>query len=114
MLDFQPVDDMRVGTHREGIEVVYDTPSAEFAGSVLILDGEDLGHEVDAPSRHDGPQILVCTQGRVTARPSPAKCGSSGDGGMGRRRRPADPFGGFGAQSAVPRYGRPLKLQAET
>ena len=44
------------------------TPSAEFAGSVLILDGEDLGHEVDAPSRHDGPQILVCTQGSVTAR----------------------------------------------
>ena len=36
--------------------------------SVLILDGEDLGHEVDAPSRHDGPQILVCTQGSVTAR----------------------------------------------
>ena len=68
VLDFQPVDDMRVGTHREGIEVVYDTPSAEFAGSVLILDGEDLGHEVDAPSRHDGPQILVCTQGSVTAR----------------------------------------------
>lgn len=68
VLDFQPADDMRVGTHREGIELVYDTPSAEFAGSVLILDGEDLGHEVDAPSRHDGPQILVCTQGSVTAR----------------------------------------------
>ena len=68
VLDFHPVEDMRVGTHREGIELFYDTPSAEFAGSVLILDGEDLGHEVDAPSRHDGPQILVCTQGSVTAR----------------------------------------------
>ena len=27
------------------------------------IDGEHLGHEVDAPSRHDGPQILLCTEG---------------------------------------------------
>lgn len=68
VLDFTPVPDARVGTHREGIEVVYDTPAVEFAGSVLILDGENLGHEVDAPSRHDGPQILVCTEGSVILR----------------------------------------------
>ena len=33
--------------------------------SVLMLDGEHLGHEIDAPSRHDGPQILLCTEGSV-------------------------------------------------
>ena len=41
---------------------------AGFATSVLMLDGEHLGHEVDAPCRHDGPQILVCTQGSVVVR----------------------------------------------
>jgi mannose-6-phosphate isomerase len=30
---------------------------------VLCIDGEHLGHEIDAPSRHDGPQILLCTEG---------------------------------------------------
>ena len=68
VLDFHPVADARVGTRRAGIELFYDTPTAEFAGSVLTLDGDNLGHEVDAPSRHDGPQILVCTQGSVIAR----------------------------------------------
>ena len=68
VLDFNPVADARVATRREGIEVVYETPTAEFAGSVLTLDGEHLGHELDAPSRHDGPQILVCTEGSVIAR----------------------------------------------
>ena len=29
------------------------------------IDGDHLGHEVDAPSRHDGPQILLCTEGSV-------------------------------------------------
>jgi mannose-6-phosphate isomerase len=33
-----------------------------------MLDGENLGHEIDAPSRHDGPQILVCTEGSVVVR----------------------------------------------
>ena len=68
VLDFDPVPDARVGTHREGIELIYDTPATEFAASVLTLDDQDLGHEVDAPSRHDGPQILVCIDGSVTAR----------------------------------------------
>ena len=31
--------------------------------SVLGIDGDQLGHEMDAPSRHDGPQILLCTEG---------------------------------------------------
>jgi mannose-6-phosphate isomerase len=39
-----------------------------LAGSVLTINGEQLGHEVDAPCRHDGPQILVCTQGSVIVR----------------------------------------------
>ena len=68
VLDFTPVPDARVATHRDGIELEYQTPAAEFAASVLTLDGADLGHEVDAPSSHDGPQILVCTQGSVVAR----------------------------------------------
>lgn len=68
VLDFTPVPDARVSTHREGIELVYDTPAVEFAASVLILDGDDLGHQVDAPSRHGGPEILVCTEGSVIVR----------------------------------------------
>ena len=68
VLDFTPVADARVSTHRDGIELVYDTPTAEFAASVLTIDGQNLGHEIDAPSRHDGPQILVCTSGAVTIR----------------------------------------------
>ena len=68
VLDFHPVADARVGTRREGIELIYETPTAEFAGTVLTLDGDNLGHEVDAASRHDGPQILVCTEGSVIAR----------------------------------------------
>ena len=73
VLDFTPVPDARVATHRDGIETVYQTPAPEFAASVLTLDGPDLGHEVDVPSRHDGPQILVCTEGSVVARSKSAE-----------------------------------------
>ena len=68
VLDFTPVSDVRVVTRCEGPETLYQTPTAEFAASVLSLDGGHLGHEVDAPSRHAGPQILVCTRGAVTVR----------------------------------------------
>ena len=68
VLDFAPVADSRVVTRSEGLETVYATPADEFAASVLTLDGEHLGHEVDAPTRHDGPQILVCIDGSVVAR----------------------------------------------
>jgi mannose-6-phosphate isomerase len=68
VLDFTPVADSRVRTRRDGIELVYETPATEFAASVLMLDGEYLGHEVDAPSHHAGPQILVCTEGSVVVR----------------------------------------------
>ena len=47
----------------DGFELAYATPAPEFAVSVLSLEGEMLGHEVDAPARHDGPQILLCTEG---------------------------------------------------
>ena len=33
-------------------------------GRAAVLDGEHLGHEVDASSSHEGPQILLCTEGR--------------------------------------------------
>jgi len=68
VLDFTPVVDARVRTHRDGIELVYDTPTAEYAACVLTLDGEHLGHQVDAPSHHGGPQVLVCTEGSVVVR----------------------------------------------
>jgi len=68
VLDFTPVLDARVTARRDGIELAYDTPTTEFAASVLTVDGDDLGHEVDAPARHDGPQILVCTRGSVVVR----------------------------------------------
>lgn len=70
VLDFTPADEatLRTPTHRDGIEVVYDAPAEEFATCVLSLDGDNLGHEIDAPSRHDGPQILVCTEGSVVVR----------------------------------------------
>lgn len=68
VLDFTPTteDQLRPATHRDGLAQVYDTPTDEFAVSVLTLDHDHLGHEVDAPSRHDGPQILLCTEGRTT------------------------------------------------
>jgi mannose-6-phosphate isomerase len=70
VLDFHPAGDatLRPVIERDGIELVYRTPAVEFATSVLILDGENLGHEVDAPCRHDGPQILVCTEGSAVVR----------------------------------------------
>jgi mannose-6-phosphate isomerase len=65
VLDFTPTDDLviRPEVAADGFEVVYATPAPEFAVSVLSFDGELLGHEVDAPARHDGPQILLCTEG---------------------------------------------------
>ncbi|KMV21089.1 mannose-6-phosphate isomerase, class I [Mycobacterium heckeshornense] len=65
VLDFTPTTEaqLRPPVHRDGLELIYDTPAAEFAVSVLTLADEHLGHEVDAPSRHDGPQILLCTEG---------------------------------------------------
>jgi mannose-6-phosphate isomerase len=67
VLDFTPnaevvIEPRVVG---DGLELVYETPAPEFAVSVLSLDGEYLGHEVDAPARHDGPQVLLCTEGSV-------------------------------------------------
>jgi mannose-6-phosphate isomerase len=46
--------------------LIYDTPADEFAASMLTLGDDQRGHEVDAPSRHDGPQILVCIEGSTT------------------------------------------------
>ncbi len=68
VLNFNPVSDCRAPTRREGIELVYETPVPEFAVSVLTLDGDHLGHQVDAPASHEGPQILICTEGSVTVR----------------------------------------------
>ncbi len=68
VLDFTPTTEeaLRPATYSDGLEVVYQTPAEEFALSRLRLDGTHLGHEVDAPARHDGPQILLCTEGSIT------------------------------------------------
>ncbi len=65
VLDFTPCEEtaLKPRTVTEGIEIVYDTPAPEFAVSVLRLDGQELGHQIDAPARHDGPQVLLCTEG---------------------------------------------------
>ena len=65
VLDFAPASEatLRPKTSEDGLETVYDTPAPEFSVSVLGIDGDRLGHEVDAPSRHDGPQIVLCTEG---------------------------------------------------
>ncbi len=66
VLDFTPTDESRIRPRGrgDGIELVYRTPAPEFAVSVLQLDRDHLGHEVDAPARHDGPQILLWYRGR--------------------------------------------------
>jgi mannose-6-phosphate isomerase len=68
ILDFTPTDEstLRPEIVGDGLELVYDTPAPEFAVSVLRLDRDQLGHQVDAPAHHDGPQILLCTEGAVT------------------------------------------------
>ncbi|MET0897790.1 MAG: mannose-6-phosphate isomerase, class I [Mycobacterium sp.] len=70
VLDFTPAteDTLLPPVDKDGFELTYRTPAGEFAVSVLALDGEDLGHEVDAPCRFDGPQILLCAQGSVVVR----------------------------------------------
>ncbi|BBX17941.1 mannose-6-phosphate isomerase, class I [Mycolicibacterium duvalii] len=68
VLDFEPARELLVPTEtlRDGAEIVYRTPAPEFAVSVLTVDGAHLGHEIDAPTTHDGPQILLCAQGSAT------------------------------------------------
>jgi mannose-6-phosphate isomerase len=65
VLDFTPASEaaLHPTTSQDGMETVYETVAPEFSVSVLGIDGDLLGHEVDAPSRHDGPQILLCTEG---------------------------------------------------
>jgi mannose-6-phosphate isomerase len=75
VLNFTPTpeDQIRAPMHPDGLALIYDTPAEEFAASMLTLGDDQVGHEVDAPSRHDGPQILLCVEG------STAVCGKSGN-----------------------------------
>jgi len=68
VLNFTPTNEsqLRSPTHPDGIGLIYDTPTEEFAASMLTLSDQQLGHEVDAPARHDGPQILLCVEGSTT------------------------------------------------
>jgi len=68
VLNFNPTteSELRVDTQLDGLASFYDTPTAEFAASMLTLGADWVGHEVDAPSRHgapQGPQILLCIDG---------------------------------------------------
>ncbi len=65
VLDFAPTAEhqLRPETVRDGTELIYRTPAPEFAMSVLCVDGDQIGHEIDTQSRHDGPQVLLCTEG---------------------------------------------------
>lgn len=65
VLDFTPTEAaaLQPRTTIDGIELVYDTPAPEFAVSVLRLGTGEVGHLIDAPARHDGPQVLLCTEG---------------------------------------------------
>jgi mannose-6-phosphate isomerase len=67
ILDFHPVAEstLRSEIDTEGIELVYRVPTDEFAVSRLRIEGDDLGHEVDATVRHDGPQVMLCAGGTV-------------------------------------------------
>jgi mannose-6-phosphate isomerase len=75
VLDFAPTTEaqLRAHVHREGFEQDYETPTDEFAVALLSLEGQYLGHEVDASCRHEGPQILLCAEGSTTVH---AKSGS--------------------------------------
>ena len=66
VLDFTPAD--------RGRRCIPESPGTERNWSTTrrhrssrcrccCIDGEHLGHEIDAPTRHDGPQILLCTEG---------------------------------------------------
>ncbi len=70
VLDFTPADDSVILPRpiRGGAELVYDTPAPEFAVSVLQVTGDRVGHEIDAPAEHEGPQVLLCTEGEVQVR----------------------------------------------
>jgi mannose-6-phosphate isomerase len=68
VLDFTPTPEtqLRPPTRREGFGLVYCTPTDEFAVELLALDDDYLGHEIDASPSHEGPQILLCTEGAAT------------------------------------------------
>lgn len=70
VLDFTPAEDIFVtpDSHRDGAEIIYPTPAPEFSVSVLGIGSDQVGHEIDTPARHDGPQILLCTEGAATVR----------------------------------------------
>jgi mannose-6-phosphate isomerase len=67
ILDFTPALESKLHprTHYDGPELVYETPFEEFALTCVRIDGELLGHEIDAAIRHEGPQILLCTKGSI-------------------------------------------------
>ena len=96
VLDFTPASDDVAASQitTDGIELVYDTPAPEFAVSVLCIDGEHLGHEIDAPSsprRAADPVVHRGVDGGARQMQGHAVALQRGSCGVGRRRRRADP-----------------------
>jgi mannose-6-phosphate isomerase len=67
ILDFTPAPEssLRPAMIQDGPQLVYRTPFDEFALSLLQITDQLLGHEIEVPARHPGPQILLCTNGSV-------------------------------------------------
>jgi mannose-6-phosphate isomerase len=67
ILDFHSVSEasLHPEMRRDGPELIYDAPTDEFAVSRLRIEGGNLGHEIDAAVRHEGPQVVLCTNGAV-------------------------------------------------
>ena len=65
VLDFNPTPRARLcpDTDVVGVETIYRTSAQEFAVSVLSVDDDRVGDEIDVPDRHVGPQLLLCTRG---------------------------------------------------
>ena len=108
--EFQPDHRVRSCARRHIRTVwrlIYDTPTAEFAASMLTLGDDQVGHEVDAPSRHDGPQILLCIEGSTAVH---GKSGTltltRGAACLGGRRRRSDPAGRAEADEDLPGHRR--------
>ena len=104
VLDFTPTTEaqLRPPTRREGIGLIYETPADEFAVALLTLDGDHLGHEVDASSQPRGPADPVVHRGSHDgARQVRVADAGTRHGRLGGGRRRPDPAGRARARQAV-------------
>ena len=105
VLDFTPAADDVIHPRitRDGTELVYTTPAPEFAVSVLCIDGEHLGHEIDAPTAPRRSTDPALHRGFERGARQ-IHCGDAGawSGRVGGRRRRADSVGRADSDEVVP------------